>query len=70
MRRPQFYPGALLTDDKGLKTYLVLSYHRSGHQYERYWTYTVLYDGTVLEIDDFDFRMRDVNVVDTLESYR
>lgn len=69
MRKPQFYPGALLADSNGADTYLVLSHHRSGHQYERYWTYTVLLNGNVVEIDDFDKRLIHANLVDTLVGY-
>ncbi len=68
MHNPQFYPGALLVDSKGTK-YLVLSCDRDGHQYERYWAYTVLSEGRVVVIDDFHYILKELNLVDTLTGY-
>jgi len=65
MYSPQFSSGALLTDDQG-KKYLVLSYHRAGHQYERYYVYTVLSDGVILEMDDFNPRLKKLILTDTM----
>ncbi len=64
MRDPQFYPGALCVSGKGDKYYLLLSFERAGHQYERFWSYTFLSEGKVVEIDDWDPRVRDMNLID------
>ena len=69
MHSPQFCPGALLTDDQG-KKYLVLSHHRAGHQYERYYVYTVLSDGVILEMDDLNPRLKKLNLTDTMTKCR
>lgn len=68
MHSPLYSVGSLLIDTKG-KKYLVLSYHRAGHQYERFWSYTVLSDGTVTEIDEYDQAMKGINLIDTMANY-
>ena len=68
MHSPLYSVGSLLVDKKG-KKYLVLSYHRAGHQYERFWCYTVLSNGAVTEIDEYDQVMKDINLIDTIPNY-
>tara|TARA_B100000029_G_C17286385_1_gene855375 strand:+ start:605 stop:808 length:204 start_codon:yes stop_codon:yes gene_type:complete len=67
MHSPQFYPGALCVNSKGDKYYLLISYRRDGHQYERFWSYTFLSEGHVVEIDDWDWRVNDMNVIEVIQ---
>ena len=65
MHTPQFYPGALLVDSRGIK-YLVLSFNRTGHQYERYWAYSILSEGKVILLDDYSQIVKELNLIDTM----
>ena len=64
MHSPQFYPGALCVSSNGTRYYLLISYEREGHQYERFWSYTFLSEGEIVHIDDYDSRVRDMNILD------
>ena len=59
MGPPMHDKGALLVDEEGVD-YLVLSCFRTGHQYDRHWGYSVLTEGRIINIDDYDLDRKKV----------
>ena len=67
-RRSQYEPGTMLVDAEGVIS-LVINFSREGHQYERYNVYTVLTQGRVSQIDDFNIRSKSFIKFDTSGEY-
>ena len=57
-----FESGMLLIDEEGVE-YLILDYFRTGHQYDRHYGYSVLSEGRITEIDDYEMMRKKLRAV-------